>query len=111
MPETRPILAIENADPIYGNAPEFKPITHSVRRGFNLSHTVQVICRGAFLIDGSKPNVCVRHTTKGKLMCEWKGPIIVMRQPNTKVDPLIYENVLAGDLRVAVDYFYAYGRK
>ena len=79
-------------------------------RGFNLSHTVQVIGRETFLIDGSTPNVCVRHTTKGRMTHDWRGPIVVMRQPGTAVDPLFYEDIRASDLRVAIDYFLSYGR-
>lgn len=33
-----------------------------------------------------------------------------MRQPGTAMDPLIHVDVRAADLRVAVDYFLAYGR-
>lgn len=35
---------------------------------------------------------------------------MVMRQPGTAMDPLVYENIRAGDLRVATDYFLSYGR-
>jgi hypothetical protein len=110
MPVTQPILATENLDPRYQDAREFKRITRSVLRGFNLSYTVQVICRETFLIDGSTPNVCVRQTTRGQMTHDWRGPIVAMRQPGTAIDPLFYEDIKAADLRVAIDYFLAYGR-
>lgn len=71
----------------------------------NLSYTVQVIGRGTFLIDGSTPNVCVRHTTKGRMTNDWRGPIVVLRQPGTAIDPLFYEDISASDFRVVNDYF------
>lgn len=103
-------LKKENLDTKYGDVGERKPITRNALRGYDLSHTVQVACRDAFLIDGSTPNVCVRETTRGKMAHDWRGPIVVMRQPGTAVDPLVYEDMTAADLRVAVDYFVAYGR-
>ena len=108
--DTDSILETKNLDPRYGNVPEYKPITRNTLRGFSLSHTVQVICRGTFLIDGSTPNICVGRTTRGKMTHDWRGPIVVMRQPGTDVDPRVYEDMTAADLRVAVDYFLYYGR-
>ncbi|OCL02932.1 hypothetical protein AOQ84DRAFT_164543 [Glonium stellatum] len=108
MPDTQHLLEIENLDLKYQHAREFKSITRSVLRGFNLSYTVQVICRETFLIDGSTPNVCVRHTTKGQMTHDWRGPIVVTRQPGTAIDPLFYEDIKAGDFRVAIDYFLSY---
>ena len=109
-PDTQHLLEIENLDPKYQHAREFKSIKRNVLRGFNLSYTVQVIGRETFLIDGSTPNVCVRHTTKGQMTHDWRGPIVVMRQPGTAIDPLFYEDIRAGDFRVAIDYFLSYGR-
>jgi hypothetical protein len=110
MPITQPILETENLDPKYLDVPESKPINRSVLRGFRLSHTVKVICRETFLIDGSTSNVCVRHTTRGQMTHDWRGPIVAMRQPGTATDPLIHEDIRAADLRVAVDYFLSYGK-
>jgi hypothetical protein len=110
MPDTQPHLGIENLDPEYRDTSEFKNITRNVLRGYSLSNTVQIIARETFLFDGSAPNVCVRYTTKGQLRHDWRGPIVVMRQPGTAIDPLFYEDIKAGDLRVAVDYFLSYGR-
>jgi hypothetical protein len=110
MPETLTFLQAENLDRMYGNITEYKEITRSVLRGFNLSHTVQVIGRETFLIDGSTPNVCIRQTTRGKMAHDWRGPIVVMRQPGTAMDPRLYEDIRGGDFRVAVDYFLSYGK-
>jgi hypothetical protein len=107
-PNTEQLLRIENLDPKYQHAREFKKIQRNALRGFNLSYTVQVICRETFLIDGSTPNVCVRHTTKGQMTHDWRGPIVVMRQPDMGVDPLFYEDIRASDFRVAIDYFLSY---
>lgn len=111
MPVTQPILATGNLDPKYGHIPESKPITRNVLRGFNLSYTVKVICRGTFLIDGSTSNICVQHTTGGQMTHDWRGSLVAMRQPGTAVDPLIHEDIRAADLRVAIDYFLSYGRR
>jgi hypothetical protein len=108
MPDTQHLLEIENRDPKYQHAREFKRITRNVLRGFNLSYTVKVIGLETALIDGSTPNVCVRHTTKGQMTHDWRGPIVVMRQPGTAIDPLFYEDIRAGDFRVAIDYFLSY---
>jgi hypothetical protein len=109
-PDTQYVLGVENLDPKYKHAREFKSIKRNVPRGYNLSHTVQVICRETFLLDGSTSNVCVRHTTKGRMTHDWRGPIVVMRQPGTAIDPLVYEDITASDLRVTMDYFLSYGR-
>lgn len=108
MPDTLPLLEAENLNPIFRHE-EFKGVDRNVLRGFNLSYTVQVICRDNFLSDGSTPNVCVRHMTKGKMAHDWRGPIVVMRQPGTAFDLVFYEDIRAGDLRVAIDYFLSYG--
>lgn len=108
--DTQPFLDIEILDPKYRNAQEYKSIRRNGLRGFNLNHTVQVICRETFLVDGSTSNVCVRHTTQGQMTHDWRGPIVVMRKPGTAVDPLFYEDMKAGDLRIAIDYFLSYGK-
>lgn len=108
MPVTEPLLETENLDPKYRHAREWKPITRNVLRGFDLSYTVKVVCRETFLIDGSTSNVCVQHTTRGRMTHDWRGPIVAMRQPGTAIDPLIFEDIRAADLRVAIDYFLSY---
>jgi hypothetical protein len=108
QPDTRHLLEIENLGPRYQLSTEFKNIKRNAHRGYNLSHTVQVIDRETFLIDGSTPNVCIRYTTKERMTHDWRGPIVVMRQPGTAVDPLCYEDISAGDFRVVIDYFLSY---
>ncbi|KAH6667820.1 hypothetical protein B0J14DRAFT_172959 [Halenospora varia] len=110
MPDTQHLLEIENLDPKYESAREFLKIKRNALRGFNLSYTVEVIGQETALIDGSTPNVCVLHTTKGQTTHVWRGPIVVMRQPGTTIDPLFYEDIRASDFRVAIGYFLSYGR-
>jgi hypothetical protein len=111
MPDTGWILSSEKVLPEYkGNMTERKPIKRNALRGFDLDHTVEVVCRETFLIDGSKPNSCVMEITKGKMTHDWRGPIVVLRQPGTAMDPRFYEDVTAADLRIVVDYFVSYGR-
>ena len=111
MPDTGGILSSEKVLPEFERGiPERKPIKRNVLRGFDLYYTVQVICRDTFLIDGSKPNSCVMEITKGKMTHDWRGPILVMRQPGTEIDPDFYEDVTAAELRIVVDYFLSYGK-
>jgi hypothetical protein len=107
---TEHLLEIENLDLRYRHSREFKSITRNQLRGYNLSHTVQVICRETFLIDGSTPNASIRHTTKERTIHDWRGPLVVMRRPGTAIDPLFYEDISAGDFRIVIDYFLSYGR-
>jgi hypothetical protein len=89
--------------------PERKPITRNIFRGFNLDHTVEVVCRETFLIDGSEKNVCVGELTKGAMHHDWRGPIVILSKPGTAMDPRIHQNITLLDLRIAVDYFLTYG--
>jgi hypothetical protein len=112
MPDTGGILSSEKVLPGYeGHPTERIPIKRNVLRGFNLDHTVKVAGRETSLIDGSKPNSCIMEITKGKTTHDWRGPIVVLRQPGTEIDPRFYEDVTAADLRIAVDYFLSYGRE
>jgi hypothetical protein len=109
MSDTGGILSSEKVLPKYeGGQTERKPIKRNALRGFNLSHTVEVFCRETFLIDGSKSNSCVMENTRGKMTHDWRGPIVVLRQPGTEIDPRFYEDVTAADLRIVVDYFPSY---
>ncbi|KAF7513800.1 hypothetical protein GJ744_007851 [Endocarpon pusillum] len=67
MPVIQHLLEIENLDPEYRRAGEFLSVKRNVLRGFNLSYTLQIICRETFMIDGSTPNVSVRHIPKGQM--------------------------------------------
>jgi hypothetical protein len=91
--------------------PEHKPVTRNVYRGFNLDHTIDITCRDAFLIDGSKINQCIVETTRGAVSHSWSGPIVVMRQPSLAYDPRFYSDITLADLRTAIDYFIAYGNE
>lgn len=89
--------------------PERKPITRSVHRAFSLDHTVEVICRDAFLVDGSKTKTSILAATGGLMTHDWRGQILVLSKLTTTWDPRYYQDVTAADLRVAVDYFVTYG--
>jgi len=104
IPDTEP-LRVENLDPDGSVvAEEYKLITRNHRRGFDYSHTVHFICRKGFIQDGSPRNDCVWHRTKG-VMSDWRGPILVTHQPPADIYNRTYEDIKAGDLRAAVDYF------
>jgi hypothetical protein len=87
---------------------EHKPVTRNVYRGFNLDHTIDISGRDTFLMDGSKRNQCVAEMTRGAMAHDWRGPIVMMRQPGTATDPRFYSDIILADLRTAVDYFLAY---
>ena len=106
-PDVHSILS-NNAVAKHLNIFEYKPITRNALRGFDLSHTVEVICRDDFLSDGSTPNICVEQMTGGKKIYDWRGPIAVMRLRWDGSDSKIYEDITATDFRVAVDYFLSY---
>jgi hypothetical protein len=40
---------------------------------------------------------------------DWRGSLIILSKQGTDFDPPFYQDVTAADLRVAVDYFIAYG--
>jgi hypothetical protein len=107
-PETQSLLDSENLNTRHGDRRESRKIRRSNVREFNLSHTVEIIVRETGLVDGSKSNACVQNITKGQMIHDWSGPIVVMRQPGTAIDPLVYEDIRPGDLRVAVDNFLSY---
>lgn len=60
-------------------------------------------------MDGSSTNASGLRSTQARLVSEWKGPIVVMRQPSMKIDPLVYEDMTLADLRIVIDSFISYG--
>ena len=102
MPKIRVVLGSDNPHP------EWKAVQRNAMKAFALNHTLQIVCRDAFLVDGSKPNRSLKEITNGKLGHDWRGPIVVLRQVGLEADPLYYEDVTLGDLRHAVDYFLWY---
>lgn len=79
-----------------------------MRRNSDLDHTVAVFGRDTFLPDGSRSNQSIIEATRGACMHDRRGPVTVMRQPGTAVDPLVYLDMTLGDFRVAVDHFVKY---
>lgn len=67
-------------------------------------------------LDNTEPKVfqlTVKADFTGKesrLMNLWgRATIVVMRQPGTSSDPLVYEDMTLADLRIAIDFFISYG--
>jgi MYND finger len=89
--------------------PEHKPINRNVFRGFDLDHRVYVVCRETFLVDGSKTNICVAELTRGAMLYDWRGPIVILSMPGTSIGACMYQDITLSDLRTAVDYFLSYG--
>jgi hypothetical protein len=55
-------------------------IQENTRRDKNLSHTIEVIFRDTFLLDGYKPNrsIGIAVGASGSLTHNWRGPGLVM---------------------------------
>lgn len=110
LPDSDELLEAENLHPRFKNLREYNSIPRNALRGFDLSYTIKLIFRDGFFNDGSSPNLCIRQATRGQAKHDWRGPMLALRQPGTDMDPLFYEDIRAGDLRVATDYFITYGR-
>lgn len=73
-----------------------------------LDHTIEVVFRDGFLIDGSFPNESVARVTKGAHAHAWAGPIVVFRKKGIDGDTAFYDDMSLADFRHAVDYFVTY---
>ncbi|PVH77783.1 hypothetical protein DL98DRAFT_534543 [Cadophora sp. DSE1049] len=76
---------------------------------YNLDDTTVIVIRETGGVDGSARNQSVVHMLKGKNRHDWKGPIIIVSQPGTKIDPVFYQDVTPPSLRLAVDFLRCYG--
>ncbi|MCJ1474784.1 hypothetical protein MMC13_003444 [Lambiella insularis] len=83
---------------------EDKSIIENTLRSFSLEHTLWLFCRDNFMNDGSKTNKSVTHVTKAAT------PIVVLRQPGSRIEPRVFEDITLADLRHTVDYFLYYGK-
>ena len=90
---------------------ERKPMTRNIFRGFGLECTLEVICRETFLVDGSETNQSVIQVTRGAMGHDWRGPIVVFRQPEARIGSLVSGDMTLADFRHAVDYFLSYGNE
>lgn len=99
--DARPILDPENLDTRSGKATRCGFLTRNKLRGF------QIIHRYGFLLDGSAPNACIRHTAtaRGEMIRGWKGPVVVMRLRTEDDDPRGYKDMAGAEFRTAVDLF------
>ena len=85
------------------------PIKHNPLRDRDLTNTLQVLCRDAFLIDGSSVNKSVVQATQGAMVHDWRGPILAMKKEGLSIDPRFYLDIDMRDYRDIVDYFISYG--
>ena len=89
--------------------PERQYIQRNVLRAQDIGHTLEVVGRETFLLDGSSPNQSIARTTNGTVPRPWRGPILALRKKGTELDPLYYSHMTVADFRHIVDYFLAYG--
>ncbi|MCJ1401603.1 hypothetical protein MMC11_004819 [Xylographa trunciseda] len=84
-------------------------IQHNMLRAFELDHTLRLNYRDMFLTDGSKKNRSVAETVRVATRHDWRGPLIVLRQPDIEQDGnIVYEDITLADLRHTVDWFSSY---
>lgn len=97
-----------------GGSPQVLTINRTMKAAnmqlqrFNLEDSVVIYLREAGMVDGSRKNACVSSLVKGSGRFDWRGPLIVLGQPGTALDPLIHRDIVPMDLRLAVDYFRSY---
>lgn len=75
---------------------------------FDLEDRVVIYVRKSGMIDGSRTNACASALVKDGGRFDWRGPLIVLGQPGTALDPLIYRDIVPINLRLAVDYLRSY---
>jgi hypothetical protein len=97
-----------------GGSPQLLTISRTMKAAnrqlqrFDLEDSVVIYLREAGMIDGSRTNTCVSALVKGGGRFDWRGPLIVLGQPGTALDPLIHRDIVPMDLRLAVDYLRSY---
>lgn len=84
-------------------------VQRNVLRSRDIGHTIEIVGRDAFLIDGSILNQSIVRVTNGVAPHTWKGPILALRKKGLAADPLHYDHITMSDLREVVDYFLTYG--
>lgn len=100
MPHVRALL---------GGTPDSRVLADNQYRSIDIDkHTVSINCLDDF--SRSRVNQCVLETTRRAAPHRWAGPIVVLNQIGEYDDPLAqFQDVTLADLRIAVDYFKAYG--
>ncbi|MCJ1363223.1 hypothetical protein MMC16_002330 [Acarospora aff. strigata] len=76
-----------------------------------LRHTVALLFRQAFLLDGLMTNWSAREATKGLMGKNWSGPIFAFRQPGLTDEPGYYDHMDMVDFRDVVDHFTSFGNE
>jgi hypothetical protein len=84
-------------------------VQRNVLRSRDIGHTIEIVAREAFLIDGSILNQSIVRTTNGAAAHSWKGPVLALRMKGLGRDPLHYDHMTMRDFRDVIDYFLAYG--
>ncbi len=85
-------------------------VQKNVRRDKSLSHTIEIMFRDTFLIDGSRPNRSIEAAigASGSLTHLWRGPGLVMHKRGLGNDPRYYGDINMEDYRHVLDYFISY---
>jgi hypothetical protein len=100
LPEFDPTLGLDRSLVIRRNA--------TLNR--NLSNTLNVYHRDAFLIDGSASNksILALLATKPEQQHDWRGPIVAISCRGPALDPPEGRDIDIEDLRHISDYFLSY---
>jgi hypothetical protein len=110
--EDEPAWESSDVKPFLGSGdpfPQRNLVQRNVLRSRDIGHTIEIVARDAFLIDGSIPNQSIIRTTNGGAPHAWKGPVLALRMKGLGRDPLHYDHITMSDFRDVVDYFLAYG--
>jgi hypothetical protein len=97
-----------------GGSPQLLTISRAMKAAnrqvqrFDFEDTVVIYLREAGMMDGSRTNTCVNALVKDTKQFDWKGPLIVLGQPGTALDPLIHRDIVPMDVRLAIDYLRSY---
>ncbi|KAL9086506.1 MAG: hypothetical protein Q9165_007122 [Trypethelium subeluteriae] len=92
------------------DALERKSIQYNPVLKRNLSDTIYVCCRDAFLIDGSEPNKSIASITATKpgQYHDWRGPIIAYGKVGLGIDQPVCKDLDMNDFRHITDNFLSY---
>jgi len=82
-----------------GGSPQLLTISRTMKAAnpqlqrFDFEDSMVIYLREAGLVDGSLTNTCVSALVKGGGRFGWRGPLIVLGQPRTMLDPLIHRDL------------------
>jgi hypothetical protein len=101
-----------DVNPLLGSGDPFPQrflVQRNVLRSRDIGHTIEIVAREAFLIDGSILNQSIVRTTNGAAAHSWKGLVLALRMKGLGRDPSHYDHMTMRDFRDVIDYFLAYG--